>query len=168
KRVLQKRPGIQFPENADDYHIEMTGGSFAGQPVAKWVIEFPDRKFASAAVTLKTEGNASTVHKDFCNQLVAKYGPSTADKKTSGTSKTKGAQQAVPSKMTVWKFPATMKEKSVVLISAELTGVKARGGEDPNAAVTIKYVNETLTGTAGTADGKPAPKTITPIKKEDL
>ncbi|MEO6785510.1 MAG: hypothetical protein ABI318_05190, partial [Chthoniobacteraceae bacterium] len=41
KRVLQKRPGIQFPENADDYHIEMTGGSFAGQPVAKWVIEFP-------------------------------------------------------------------------------------------------------------------------------
>ena len=166
KRVLQKRPGIVFPENADDSHIELTGGSFAGQPATKWVIEFPERKFASAAVTLKNDGNASTVHKEFCNQLVAKYGPSTSAKKTGVTTKAKGAQAAAPSQMAVWKFPATMKEKSVVLISAELTGVKARGGEDPNAAVTIKYVNETLTGAA--AAGKEAPKTTAPLKKEDL
>lgn len=168
KRVLQKRPGIQFPENADDYHIEMTGGSFAGQPVAKWVIEFPDRKFASAAVTLKTEGNASSVFKEFRNQLVSKYGSATADRKTGGASRAKGSQAQATGTAAIWKFTPTMKDKSSVLISAELTGVKARGGEDSNAAVTIKYVNETLTGTAGTSDGKPAPKTITPIKKEDL
>jgi hypothetical protein len=57
KRVLQKRPGVTFPENADDYKIELTGGAFAGQPVAKWVIEFPDRKFAVATVTTGKDGS---------------------------------------------------------------------------------------------------------------
>ena len=80
KRVLQKRPGVIFPENADDFHIEVTGGTFAGQPVAKWVIEFPERKFASAAVTLKTEGSAGTAYNEFQNQLVSKYGPTTTAK----------------------------------------------------------------------------------------
>src|SRR5437879_862242 len=65
KRVLQARSGVKFPEESDDYHVEVTGGSFAGQPVTKWVLEFPDRKFGSASVTLKTEGNASAVFKEF-------------------------------------------------------------------------------------------------------
>ena len=168
KRVFQKRPGVQFPENADDYHIELTGGSFAGQPVAKWVIEFPDRKFASATVTLKTEGNALTVYKDFCTQLVSKYGPSTTAKGTGATTKTKGVQSQPSGKMAAWKFPTTMKEKNSVLISAEVTGVNMHGGEESGGTVTIKYVNETLTGTAANASGKPTGKTTTPVKKEDL
>ncbi len=165
KRVLQKRPGVVFPEGADDYHIELTGGSFAGQPVAKWVLEFPERKFASAAVTLKTDGNAGTVHKEFCDGLVSKYGPSTSDKKTGAVTR-KGAPASTAGKVAMWKFPVTMKDKTVVLIAAEVTSVKAKGGEDPNAAVTIKYVNETLTGAA--ASGKEPPKTAMPVKKEDL
>jgi hypothetical protein len=167
KRELQKRPGIQFPENADDYHIELTGGSFAGQPVAKWVIEFPDRKFASASVTLKTEGNAGTMYKEFRNQLVSKYGSATVDKKLGGSRKNKGGQPEAPGNMTVWKFTPTMKEKSNVIISAELTGAGQRG-DDSQGTVTIKYVNETLTGTAGGAGGKDGAKTTTPLKKEDL
>lgn len=167
KRVLQKRPGIQFPENADDNHIELTGGSFAGQPATKWVIEFPERKFASVAVTLKTEGNAGSVYKEFRNQLVIKYGSATVDKKTGGTGKTKGAKAQAAVNIAVWKFTPTMKEKSSVLISAEIAGVSARG-DDSQGIVTIKYVNETLTGAAAAASGKEAPKTTTPVKKEDL
>jgi hypothetical protein len=166
KRVLQKRPGVQFPENADDYHIELTGGSFAGQPVAKWVIEFPDRKFASASVTLKSEGNAGTIYKEFRNQLVSKYGSPTIDRKVGGTGKTKAPQPQASGNMAVWKFGPTMKEKSSVLISAELSGAGAKG-EDSQGTVTIKYVNETLTGAAA-ANGKPAPKSTAPVKKEDL
>ena len=165
KRVLQKRPGVVFPENADDYKIELTGGSFAGQPVAKWVIEFPDRKFAAAAVTLKTEANASAVFKEFRSQLVSKYGSATTDKKTGGVPK-KGGQPQPVGNAAIWKFTPTMKEKSSVLISAEITGANVRGGEETGGSVTIKYVNESLTGTAG--GGKEAPKTSAPVKKEDL
>ncbi len=164
KRVLQKRPGVTFPENADDYKIELTGGTFAGQPVAKWVIEFPDRKFASATVTLKAEPNASTMFKELRNQLVTKYGSATTDKKTGGIGK-KGAQPQPAGNAAIWKFTPTMKEKTTMLISAEISGVNVRGGEEMGGTVTIKYVNESLTGTAG---GKEAPKTTAPVKKEDL
>jgi hypothetical protein len=169
KRILQKQvPGIQFPENADDYHIELTGGTFAGQPVAKWVIEFPDRKFASATVTLKNEGSASTTYKEFRNQLVSKYGSATMDKKTGGSSRTKSPQPQAAGTMAVWKFTPTMKDRSSVLISAELTGAGPKG-DDPQGTVTIKYVNETLTGTAGAADGKGPAKPSQPlVKKEEL
>ena len=170
KRILQKRPGIQFPENADDFHIELTGGSFAGQSAAKWVIEFPERKFAMATVTLKTDGNAGSVYNEFQSQLVAKYGPTTttssSSKKPGAAGKTKTPQ--TPGKTAVWKFAPTMKDKSSVLVSAELTGTGARG-DDSQGTVTIKYVNETLTGAAAAANGKDAPKkTPTPVKKEDL
>lgn len=168
KRVLQKRPGVIFPENADDNKIELTGGSFAGQPVAKWVIEFPDRKFAVATVTLKTDGNAGTVYKEFRNQLVSKYGSATTDKKSGGAAK-KGAQPQPATSTAIWKFMPTMKEKNSVLISAEIAGATMKGSEETGGTVTIKYVNETLTGAAAAAaGGKPAPKTTAPVKKEDL
>ena len=177
KRILQKRTGVKFPEESDDYHIELTGGTFAGQPVAKWVIEFPDRKFASAAVTLKPEGSASSVYKEFRSQLSAKYGSPTSDKKlTLG----KGGASAIynPSKpasfgnATAWRFPTTMKEKMVVVVSAELAGPGGKAvADETQLSVTIKYVNETLTGAAAAAaanpptSAKPAPA---PVKKDDL
>ena len=167
KRILQKRPGITFPENADDFHIELTGGTFAGQPVTKWVIEFPDRKFASAAVTLKNEGNASSAYKEFRSRLAEKYGSATTDKRVSSTGASKRLQSAAS--MAIWRFKPTMTDRTSVIISAELTvGNMKGGGEDPQAAVTIKYVNETLTGAAaptGTAPAKPAKPEV---KKDDL
>jgi len=168
KRVLQKRPSVTFPENADDYKIELTGGTFAGQPVAKWVIEFSDRKFAVATVILKTAGNSGTVYKEFRAQLSSKYGSATTDKKTGGTVKKDGQPQPAAS-AAIWKFTPTMKDKNSVLISAEIAGATMKGGEETGGTVTIKYVNETLTGAAAAAgSGKPAPKTTAPVKKEDL
>ena len=73
KRALSARPGVMFPENTDDYHMEPTGGSFAGQPVAKWILDFPERRFASASVILKLEGGATSVYKDLRAKLSEKY-----------------------------------------------------------------------------------------------
>lgn len=173
KRILQKRPGVVFPENADDYRIELTGGSFAGQPVTKWVIEFPERKFASASVTLRTDGNASAVYKEFKTQLTSKYGSVTTEKKTgsgsNGSTKLKKAdpsmQQSTGS-VASWKFTPGMKDKSQVVVSAELSNGQAKHGEEQGSVI-IKYVNETLAGTTGGqgAGSKPA---MPPVKKEDL
>ena len=55
-----------------------------------------------------------------------------------------------------------------MLISVEISGTTMNGSEETGGTVTIKYVNETLTGAAATASGKPAPKTTAPVKKEDL
>lgn len=167
KRILQKRPDILFPDNPDDFHVELTGGTFAGQPAAKWVIEFPDRKFAAAAVTLKNEGSASSTYKEFRSQLAAKYGSATTDKKLAGPGASKRPQAAVS--IAIWKFGPTMKDKTSVLISAELSGAGAKGaGEDSQSAVTIKYVNETLTGAAAASGSAPAKPTPVAVKKDDL
>lgn len=173
KRILQKRPGVIFPENADDYRIELTGGSFAGQPATKWVIEFPERKFASASVTLRTEGNASAVYKEFKTQLTSKYGSATSEKRTvAGSSsgskvrKSDASQQQPTGSMATWRFTPGMKEKSQILITAELSNGQVKNGEE-QASVTIKYVNETLAGTAG-GNGSGSKPAVPPVKKEDL
>jgi hypothetical protein len=173
KRVLQGRSGVKFPEESDDYHVELTGGTFAGQTVTKWVLEFPDRKFASAAVTLKTDGNASAVYKEFRTQLVAKYGSVTSDKKPSagGAQARKtynGERQPALGNVATWKFLPTMKDKTSIVISAELAGPGGKPANDESQlAVTVRYVNESLTGTpaAGTASAKTA---HAPVKKDDL
>ena len=174
KRILQKREGVKFPEESDDFHIELTGGTFAGQPVAKWVIEFPDRKFASGAVMLKPEGSANSAYKEFRSKLTEKYGSPTTDKKlTTG----KAGQSAVYSatrpvslgNATVWRFPTTMKDKTVIVVSAELKGPNGKVGTDESQlTVTIKYVNETLTGAATANPAGSAKPTPAPVKKDDL
>src|SRR5688572_6115072 len=81
KRVMQARPGVKFPEDTDDYRFELTGGTFAGQPVLKWMLEFPDRKFASATVVIDAKGEAQSLYKEFRTQLVSKYGSATTNQK---------------------------------------------------------------------------------------
>lgn len=175
KRILQKREGVKFPDESDDYHIELTGGTFAGQPVSRWVIEFPNRKFASAAVTLRLDANKSSVFKEFRTQLTAKYGSPTTDKKL-----TPGKASAIydPSRRAsfgsaaVWKFPTTMKDKTVVTVTAELAGPGGKVAPDESElSVTIKYVNETLTGAAAANTAAPAGPSKTSgavVKKDDL
>ena len=166
KRVMQGRRGVIFPENSDDFHIEMTGGTFAGQPVEKWVIEFPERKFASGSVVLKTDGNASTVFKEFRAQLVSKYGSATTDRKLSTA--TPGTAGLLGS-MALWRFAPTMKEKATVVVSAALAGGDGKAVTDPALlTVTIRYVNERLAGPpAGNPVASPKPARP-PVKKDDL
>jgi hypothetical protein len=172
KRVLKDRPGVKFPEESDDYHVEITGGSFAGQPVTKWVLEFPERKFGSASVTLKSDGNASAVFKEFRTKLSEKYG-SGSDKKLSGgvsqVRKSYGTERSPVGSVTTWKFEPSMKEKYSVLIVAELAG---QGGkwtsEESQLAVTIRYINEAITGPYAKGSASSAKPLAATVKKEDL
>ena len=167
KRALSTRPGVMFPENTDDYHMEPTGGTFAGQPVAKWVLDFPDRKFASASVTLKLEGGATTVYKEIRAKLAEKYGTPTTEKKlTAGGKAVKGygERKASFGSMSTWKFTPTMKEKETMTVVAELSDGKGNptGSEDA-LTVTVRYINDTMMPKAGEGG-----KATAPVKKEDL
>lgn len=168
KRALAARPGVVFPENTDDYHMEPTGGTFAGQPVAKWVLDFPDRRFASAAVILKLEGGATSVYKDLRGKLSEKYGTPTTEKKLSGGGKAVRAYNAQRTtsfgSMSTWKFVPNLKEKEAITVVAELSDGKGNPTPSEDAlTVTIRYVNETML--PKTAEGG---KVVAPIKKEDL
>ena len=174
KRVLQKRQRIEFPSESDDYHLELTGGTFAGQPVAKWVLTFPERKFAAATVTLKTEGNATAVCKEFRNQLSAKYGPPTAGRTLVASKESKGVsyraeRTASFGSVTTWRFSPDFKQKTSIAIIVELSGPNGKAaGDESQLSVTIKYVNETMAG-AVAAPGATGTKPVqAPIKKEDL
>ncbi len=169
KRALGTRSGVEFPENTDDYHMEVTGGSFAGQPVAKWVLDFPERKFASASVTLKLEGNANSVYKDLRKELGLKYGSPSSEKKlsSSGSKSVKRAgeyRQSSYGSMATWKFSPNLKNKESLVVTAELSDGKGNATNSEEAlTVTIRYHNETLMPKA--EDGG---KATAPIKKEDL
>ena len=176
KRVMQARPGVKFPEGTDDYKFELTGGTFAGQTVAKWTLEFPERKFASAIIVLKNEGNASTLYKDFRTQFATKYGPATSDKKLipPGEKRPMVAQPGAEKKgsfggVTTWKFEPNMKEKSNVTISCQLAGANgAPATDEAQLVLTIHYINDTLAGTAPKNASAPAKPSQSNVKKEDL
>lgn len=168
KRALTARPGVVFPENTDDYHMEVTGGTFAGQPVAKWVLDFPERRFASASVTLKLEGGASSIYKDFRTQLGAKYGSPTTEKKLSSGKAVRPAyteKRVSYGSMATWKFTPNLKEKESLTVTAELSDGKGNPtNTEEGLTVTIRYANETLMPTKGDTAGK----SVAPVKKEDL
>ena len=174
KRVMQSRQGVKFSEEADDYKFDLTGGTFAGQPVAKWILEFPGRQFTSATVILKNEGNASTLYKDFRTQFSAKYGPATTDKKlTAKADKRQASNPAIADVkaqlggIATWKFGANMKEKSNITISCQLGDAKgAPAMNEDQLVLTIHY--EKTTGTeAKEVPGGAKPSSNT-VKKEDL
>jgi hypothetical protein len=164
KRVMQGRPGVKFPVDADDYKFELTGGTFADQPVEKWILEFPDRKFASATVILKTDGDASLKYKEFRAKLVEKYGGATTDKKMRGDKKPGGERAPASGTQTIWKFVPNLKDKGNVSITCELAG----GGQN-GPILAIRYVNDTLIAAAAIAaadaNAKPA---ATGVKKDEL
>jgi hypothetical protein len=171
KRIMQAREGVKFPEETDDYHFELTGGKFAGQPVAKWVLEFPERKFASATVFLKNEGNAPALYKEIRTQLIAKYGTSTTDKKLGKAERRQpgGERPAPQGTQTSWKFVPNLSDKSAVTIVCEIAGANGQNtSDDAQLRLTIKYVNETMVA-AATANMATGTKTgPAEIKKDEL
>jgi hypothetical protein len=169
KRVMQARPGVKFPEDTDDFRFELTGGVFAGQPVLKWTLEFPDRKFASATVVIDAKGDAQNLYKDFRRELVTKYGSATTNQKLKGGRKDPNVRPASGGTVTMWKFPPNLKDKSNITIGCELSGPGGQPTADPaQLQLAIRYTNETLTAAAAAAlevDAKPA---AAGVKKDEL
>lgn len=173
KRLMQARPGVKFPEDADDYRFDITGGMFAGQQVLKWTLEFPERKFASATVVIKADGDAQTLYKDFRAQLVSKYGSATTNQKLSsgkGPKNPNAPRTTSLGTISTWKFVPNLKDKSNVVIACELTGPNGGPAQDPSQLqLVIRYTNETLTNAAAAnAEAGAKPPAPVGVKKEDL
>lgn len=178
KRIMQARPGVTIGADADDYRFELTGGTFAGQAVEKWILEFPERKFAMAAVVLKTKklqtkDTADSLYRDFRTQLASKYGSSTSSKRLTlernGNGGGGGQRAKSYGNISTWRFIPSFKDKTVIVITAELTGPGggAAASED-QLGLTIRYENETLTSAAekNVAAGEAAAKVK--VTKEEL
>jgi hypothetical protein len=180
-RVLGSRGGATVPEEMPSTFdkMELTGGNFAGQEVVKWTLEFVDRKFAAATVTLKTEGNGMAVYQELKQNLIAKYGPAVGEKKA-GKSDADKKKQVTPAnngtrreethgKVVFWKFAPTLADKSRSLIIC--TGAGPDGNEvadESKVQVTLQYIDETRIPTAAKRLTDPGTKTAPPVKKEDL
>ncbi len=170
KRVLQKRPGVVFPgkcrrlpHRADRRHFCGSAGRKMGDRISRAQVR------ARQSSRSRPRATQASVYKEFRTQLVSKYGSPTVDRKTGGTTRTKARQPQAAGTTAIWKFTPTMKDKSQ---RAHLRGTDRRRrerGDETQGSVTIKYVNETLTGTAAVAAGKGTAKpSLPPVKKEEL
>lgn len=168
---MQARPGVKFPDDTDDYKFELTGGTFAGQPVARWTLEFPERKFASAAVVIDAKGEAQSLYKDFRAELVKKYGSATTSQKISskGPRNPNLPRSSSLGNISSWKFPPNMKDRSNITIACELSGPGGAPTTDPaQLQLIIRYTNETLTS-AAVANAEAGEKAVqVGVKKDEL
>ena len=179
-RVLGARGGATVPEDMPSTFdkLELTGGNFAGQEVVKWTLEFANRKFAAATVTLKSEGNGMAVFQELKQNLITKYGPATGEKKAGKadiarkkqTSNYNGThREDTYGKVVFWKFEPTLTDKNHSLIICTAGGPDGQEVTDESKIqVSIQYIDETRIPNAAkrlTNSGtKPAPA----VKKEDL
>ena len=177
-RILSARPGIILPESLPTLveKLELTGGNFAAQEVLKWTVEFADKKFAAATVILKPDGNGLAVYRDLKQNLTAKYGPPTGERKPGMSDADKKARQQASGKkadtfgnVTYWKFGATISDKDAKMIVCEATGPDGNEVTDEaKIQVTIHYIDETLKPLPAKGGVGTVSKTIVPVKKEDL
>ena len=177
-RILSARPGLIIPESLPTVveKLELTGGNFAAQEVLKWTVEFTDRKFASATVVLKPDGNGLAVYRDLKQNLTAKYGQPTGERKPGMSDADKKTRQQASGKKTdtfgnvaYWKFAPTIADKESKIIVCEATGPDGNEvTEEAKIQVTIRYIDETLKPLATKGGVGTVSKTIVPVKKEDL
>lgn len=179
-RVLGSRGGATVPEEMPSTFdkLELTGGNFAGQEVLKWTLEFVERKFAAATVTLKTDGNGMLVYQELKQNLVAKYGPATGEKKAakSDADKKKSAQgnngtrrEETYGRVAFWKFEPTLSDKSRSLIICTAGGPDGNEvADESKVQISIQYIDEVRIPTAAKRLTNPGAKTAPPVKKDDL
>ena len=163
-RILSARSGATAPEElpANQSKIELTGGSFSGQAVEKWTLEFANRKFFAATVVLTRGGTASALYRELKQTLVAKYGPVARDGKPplalGAEKKDRRAQQRLSPEqklfgnLAAWKFSPSLADKepkTVELLLAAPGGILAT--DETQLVVSLRYVNEAFAPQAGAA-----------------
>lgn len=177
-RILNARPGLIIPDALPTLveKLDLTGGNFAAQEVLKWTVEFVDQKFASATVSLKPDGNGLAVYRDLKQNLTAKYGPPTGERKPGVSDADKKTRQQGGAKKTdtfgnvaYWKFAPTLADKDAKIIVCEAAGPDGNEVTDEaKIQVTIRYIDETLKPLAAKGGVGTVSKSSAPVKKEDL
>ncbi len=174
-RVISTRGGAEAPEELPTTFdkLELKGGTFAGQEVLKWTLEFANGRFAAATVTLKSEGNGIDVFNEIKKTLIEKYGPVASERKADKAEQNKKdrpgngtPRNTTYGKVASWKFEPNLKDKSRSAIVCEATGPDGKETTDESKLqVSVQYVDETL---KPPIKGKPGTKGGPTVKKEDL
>jgi hypothetical protein len=179
-----RRQGATLPEeDMGDELIEAVGGRFAGQQAVSWRLQFVNGKFAAATVTLQPTEKAATLYRDLKQQLMAKYGAHSGERKiASGTAEERRQMRAIYGELpasrgtaVTWKFAPTLADKNNLSIICETGTSSEESSESSQSLVTLRYVNETLFAAPKpkplvAKDSTPAatPKPSRPLSVEDL
>jgi hypothetical protein len=125
RRIMLAREGISFwQKNSGPTRVAFKGGTFIGKPAVNWGFEFVDDGLYRGAVLLKSFGDRGKQYDEMRDLIGSKYGPPTSSSRDGGHSRT------------VWKFPATLKEKDACVI---ILWNNPRG-----EGIHITYRNETM------------------------
>jgi hypothetical protein len=178
-RILTARVGAVAPGElpASPARLALRGGTFSGETVERWELEFVNHRFATATVLFKNDATASTRYRELKQQLLAKYGAPVrdgrppialgAEKKDRRAQQRSNPEQKLFGNLCSWRFPATLADreaKTIDLILATPAGLLT--ADEGQLIVTIRYVNEAF-AQAPPASGKPAP-TPRPTGPDDL
>lgn len=163
--VLRQRAGVQLPDavNPGTGSVEAVGGTFAGQEVGTWTLEFVENRFVAATVRLKaTDENASAMYKELKQQLSAKYGAATGEKKLDTPENRRNRNQGDRKRTgsaAFWRFRETLQDKNEMLI--ELTDP---GDSSNSPDIAVRYALEAPNGGAAAANAS----AVRPVRSEDL
>jgi hypothetical protein len=171
--LLRARGEFELPETVPTSGLlELTGGTFAGQPVTKWRLEFVKAQFASGTVTIKPETNPPALYREFKARLMEKYGPHTSERKLGpapdpqGGKKRDRKESGLFGNVVQWKFPPTLADREKKALTVQLAAENGAPTMDEAALLlTVTYSNETLLEVASKAAG---PKGPAPVDSDDL
>jgi hypothetical protein len=167
-----RQQGATLPEeDPGGDRLVGTGGTFAGQQVVTWTMEFLTGKLIAGSVTLKPAESGSVLYRDLKQQLISKYGPHSGEGKMTGARDERRARAAsglpTPKRGTAvtWKFPPTLQDKDSLSITCELAPPADLATEDESLfVVTLRYANETMKAQAAKMAANPTPEPAAPAK----
>jgi hypothetical protein len=170
--LLRARGELQLPETVPTSGLlELTGGTFAGQPVTKWKLEFIKSQFASGTVIIQPEASPAALYREFKARLMEKYGPHASERKLGAPPEAPGAKKRDRNEprpighFVQWKFPPSLADRDLKAVTVQLaTEAGAPSADEATLLLSICYSNESLIEST-----KPnVPKGPAPVKPEDL
>lgn len=170
--TMLRQHGATLPEeDPGGDQLVATGGSFAGQEVVSWTLEFLSGKLIAGSVLLKPAESGPVLYRELKQQLIAKYGPHSEEGKITGSREERRARAAsglsAPKRGTsvTWKFTPTLQAKDSLSITCEVAPPPDSSTEDESLFfVTLRYVNETMKAQAAKIIANPAAEPATPPK----
>jgi hypothetical protein len=179
---MLRQQGATLPEeDPGGDRLVGTGGTFAGQQVVTWTIEFLTGKLIAGSITLKPAQSGPMLYRELKQQLIAKYGPHSGEGKLNESREERRARAAsglpAPKRGTsvTWKFAPTLQDKDSLSITCEVAPPAASPTEDESLfIVTVRYVNETMKAQAAKMAANPpaepvtSPKSSSAVKVECL
>jgi hypothetical protein len=169
---MLRQNGALMPEDDSGGDLLVgTGGTFAGQEVVTWTMEFMTGKLIAGSVTFKRGESGSALYRELKQQMIAKYGPHSGEGKLSGTKeerRVRAASGLPPLKRgtaVTWKFAPTLQDKDALSITCEVVAPNDVDTDDESLfVVTVRYANDTMKAQAAKIAAAQAAEAPAPAK----